>query len=155
MKGMLTGIISGVFLLLCLYLIYFGAGFWKFRKVVAKWPSVRGKLIKAHLDSPKLGADAPSDKVIKVHYTYVANGKTWEGAHYYASELRGMEKSGMESELQTVVNGIDQEPLVYFNPQAPEKSFLQHDNWSGPIFILVLGILGAIISFGMLLSVIF
>jgi hypothetical protein len=111
---------------------------------IASWPSTSGELFKG--DIRKFGstewAKSNQDYVVSALYTYVVNGKEYQGHKVSPWVVVASHniKYLLEKQLRSVQKLPDGKVSVFYNPKKPEKSFLIKPGIKGQIITAILSI---------------
>ena len=114
----------------------------------ASWPNTYGELFNgnAKIFGGTQWVKSNQDYVASTHYSYVVNGKEYQGHRLspWVVVASHNAKFILEKQLRSVQKHSDGKVTVYYNPRKPEKSFLIKPGIRGQIITAILAIIPAI-----------
>ena len=144
-KTMLTG---GFILVFSLLALITGAymGYKNFR--VKRWPTAEGTIVeKSVVATDKATSARTAHYEARVRYRF-----TVDGTEHEATGIRPSIEITSKSEAQTLIDGLDEQVTVHYNPDKPSEAYLQTNSIAWPILAVILGLFGTLIGLGMVIS---
>lgn len=145
MKEVLIGIFLCILGFFCLWA---ALKMLKLKRKLRGWKKIKATVLSKTVEERKIlsGTDLNNFR-ISVEYQYEVDGKFYTNNIFYAEEIENAEVSMLKRMAQKKIDTLQQEIIVFYNPNNPQESYTIHKNL---LFAYLLLLFGAI----MILSVV-